>query len=94
MRRPDAIFVLLDADADDPTILGPQLLDRARKSVPAGFPIGVVLARREYEAWFLAAYPSSRFRGLEALDFVLARRSLPPGLDVESVADCKAYVGG
>jgi hypothetical protein len=93
MRRPDAIFVLLDADADDPTIVGPQLLDRARRSVPAGFPICVVLARREYEAWFLAAYPSSRFRaGLEALDFVLTRRSLPRGLDVESVADCKGSV--
>ena len=30
--------------------------------VPAGYPVGVVVAKREYEAWFLAAFPSIRFR--------------------------------
>ena len=28
----------------------------------ADYPIGVVVAKREYEAWFLAAFPSTRFR--------------------------------
>jgi hypothetical protein len=93
LRRPDAIVVILDADDDAPETVGPQLLDRARKSVPADYPICVVLAKREYEAWFLAAFPCSRFRnGLEASNFALTRRSLPRGLDVESIADCKSYV--
>ncbi len=93
LRQPDAILVILDADNDDPKILGPQLLRRAREQVPADFPICVVLARREYEAWFLAAFPCLRFRNdLEALGFALSRRSLPRGIDVEAIADCKAYV--
>jgi hypothetical protein len=51
------VLVLLDADDDCPAELGPQLLDRARAARPDK-RIVVVLANREFEAWFLAAAPS------------------------------------
>ncbi len=93
LRGPDAIVVILDADEDAPEILGPSLLDRARTVVPGNYPIAVVVAKREYEAWFLAAFPSSRFRaGLTARKYTLTRQSLSPRTDVEAIADCKSYV--
>jgi len=93
LRRPDAIIVILDADDDAPASLGPVLLDRARASVPSDFPICVVLAVREFEAWFLSAFPSPVFRAnLEASGYILSRRTLPRGTDVETIANCKAYV--
>lgn len=47
---PDAaIPVLLGADDDCPAILGPTLLDRARKARPDR-QVSVVLAKRKYEA--------------------------------------------
>jgi hypothetical protein len=61
---PRAILILVDADDDPPCILGPGLLARAREA-RRDVPIGVVLAKREYEAWFLAAIDSiSGHRGL------------------------------
>lgn len=51
------ILVLLDADDDCPAELAPQLLARAR-AVRSDKRIAVVLAKREFEAWFLAAMPS------------------------------------
>jgi hypothetical protein len=58
------ILVLLDADDDLPCELGPRLLESARKKRPDR-AISVVVATREYEAWFLAAAESlSGFRGL------------------------------
>jgi Domain of unknown function (DUF4276) len=94
-RRPDAIFVLLDADEDCPKVLAPNLLARARTMVPADYPIGVVIAKREYEAWFLAAFPSARFRrSLMGQGFRLERQSLPRGMDVEAVANCKDRIAG
>ena len=57
LLAPRGVFILIDADDDCPAILGPQLLARARQSRP-DVPAGVVLANREYEAWFLAAIES------------------------------------
>lgn len=51
------ILVLLDADDDCPAKLGPQILQRAKEIVPHR-RVSVVLANREYEAWFLAAAES------------------------------------
>jgi hypothetical protein len=51
------VLVVLDADDDCPAELGPQLLDRARKARPDK-RVAVVLANREFEAWYLAAAPS------------------------------------
>jgi hypothetical protein len=61
--------------------------------VPAEFPVGVVVANREYEAWFLAAFASAKFRRtLEEQGFRLRQRSLPRGMDVETIADCKGRI--
>ena len=51
------ILVLLDADIDCPAVLGPRILRRAREA-RSDRRIEVVLAKREYEAWFLAAIES------------------------------------
>lgn len=51
------VLVLIDADDDCPAELGPDLLRRARQARP-DIPVSVVLANREFEAWFLAAAPS------------------------------------
>lgn len=61
-----AVLVLLDADDDCPAQLGPDLQRRA--SAAAGtVPVQVVLANREFEAWFLASARSlAGLRGLSA----------------------------
>jgi Domain of unknown function (DUF4276) len=51
------ILVLLDADDDCPAELGARILERARACVPHR-PVSVVLAKREFEAWFIAAAAS------------------------------------
>jgi hypothetical protein len=93
LRRPDVILVLLDADEDCPATIAAALLARARTQVAPDCPLGVVVANREYEAWFLAAFPSAPFRqAIEAQGFRLKQRSLPRGMDVEAIADCKARI--
>jgi hypothetical protein len=57
LPAPRGVFVLIDADDDCPATLGPELLTRATQARP-DVPAGVVLANREYEAWFLAAIES------------------------------------
>jgi hypothetical protein len=51
------VLVLLDADDDCPAEYGPFLLARAQAARPDK-RVSVVLANREFEAWFLAAAPS------------------------------------
>lgn len=63
------VLVLLDADDDCPAQLGPALLQRAMETRP-GINIAVVLANREFEAWFLASAVSLR-----------GRRGLPDDLE-------------
>jgi hypothetical protein len=53
------ILILVDAEDDCPAELGPQLLQRARQT-RSDLPIAVVLAKCEFEAWFLAAAESLR----------------------------------
>jgi hypothetical protein len=55
------IVVVLDCDWDNgcPAIDGPALLNRAME-VCKDLPIAVILAKREFEAWFLAAAESLR----------------------------------
>ncbi|MBI2899101.1 MAG: DUF4276 family protein [Planctomycetes bacterium] len=78
------IFILLDADDDCPAELGPALLARARK-VRADRDIGVVLAKREYESWFLAASDSLRgHRGLPS--------DLAPPPDPEAIRGAKEWL--
>lgn len=51
------ILILLDADDDCPAILGADLRQRAQTMVPHR-SVAVVLANREFEAWFIASAPS------------------------------------
>ena len=80
------ILVLLDADWEGacPAIDGPALLDRVKKT-RSDLPISVVLAKQEFEAWFLAAAESLR-----------GKRSLPQDLtappDPESIRDAKGWL--
>jgi hypothetical protein len=78
------ILVVLDADDDCPAHLGPDLLARAR-AMRADKRIAVVLANREFEAWFLAAAPS--LAGLHGFPTEFARPAKP-----ESPRDCKGLL--
>lgn len=51
------ILILLDADDDCPATIGASILQRAKACVPHR-SVSVVLANREYEAWFIAAAES------------------------------------
>ena len=55
------VLILIDCDWDNgcPKWDGPDLLRRARSTRP-NLPIALVLAYREYEAWFIAASDSLR----------------------------------
>ena len=51
------ILVILDADDDCPAQLAPELLSRAKAARP-DLRVSVILAKREFEAWFLASAQS------------------------------------
>ncbi len=76
------ILVLLDADDDCPAELGPCLL---RQISRADVAAGVVVANREYEAWFLAGAESLR-RHKNVSDAAVA----PP--DPEAIRGTKKYL--
>lgn len=66
VRGDGGVLVLIDSDDDCPAEFGPALAARAQAARP-DVPVGVVLAHREYEAWFLAAASSlAGQRGLPA----------------------------
>ena len=75
--RRGAIFIILDSDDDCPAKLGPELLQRA-VNVRSDLPIAVVLAKREFEAWFLAAAES--LRGQRELKNELQSPNNPEGI--------------
>jgi len=84
LETPRAILILIDAEGDCPKELAPELLARARKA-RSDMPIGVVLAKHEFEAWFLAAIESlSGRRGL--------RENLAPVEQPESVSGAKEFL--
>jgi len=84
VQPPRGVLILIDADDDCPAELGPELLARARKA-RSDVSIGVVLAKYEYEAWFLASLQSlAGKRGLPANPPVVA--------DSESIRDAKGYL--
>lgn len=56
-----AILVVFDADDDCPKDLAPKLEEWAREAA-GGKPCAVVMANREYEAWFLASIEALRGR--------------------------------
>src|SRR3972149_542423 len=58
-KQPRVLLILLDADDDPPCSFGPELLSRARNT-RSDIPLGVVLANREFESWFLSSLESLR----------------------------------
>jgi len=84
LERRGAILIVVDSDGEPPCQIGPSLLSRASRTAP-DVNVGVVLAHREFEAWFLASAESLR-----------GHRGLPPDLtgplDPESIADAKGWL--
>lgn len=78
------ILVLLDADDDCPATCGPLLQSRGRAPRPDK-QVSVVLANREFEAWFLAAAPSLAGQFGFPSEF-------PRPRDPESPRDCKGLL--
>ena len=82
LRQP--VLVLLDADDDCPKDLAERLKARCHAK-HADLTISIVIAKREYEAWFLAAARSlAGQRGLA--------EQLDPPLDPESVQGAKEWL--
>jgi hypothetical protein len=87
LSGPGAILILLDAADDPPCELGPRLLARAGAVYRTpGVEVSVVLAKCEFEAWFLAGYESiAGRRGLAG--------TLSEGISPEAVRDAKGVLG-
>ena len=82
--RNGRVLILLDADDDCPRDLAPQILSRAR-SARGDRLIQVVLAKREYETWFVAAAKSvAGHQGLQSV-------TVPPA-DPESLRNAKGWL--
>jgi hypothetical protein len=85
------ILVLIDSDDDCPALLGPALLDRARRA-RGDVPIGVALAKCEFENWFIAA--ASSLAGKRNLPADLASPPSPAllGLPAEPAITSKPLI--
>ena len=79
------ILILLDADDDCPRELAAEVLCRAQ-AARRDRVIRVVLAKREYEAWFLAAAHS--IAGRRQIDV-----SIAPPTEPESIRGAKEWLG-
>ncbi|MDA2811705.1 DUF4276 family protein [Nocardiopsis sp. RSe5-2] len=78
------VLALFDADDDCPASLGPELTARGESAL-SGIPCAVVLAKREFEAWFLAS--ASSLRGRQGLP-----DDLEPPAAPEEPRDCKGWI--
>ena len=78
------IFVLLDCDDGCPAEMGPELLARAVKVRPDR-KIAVVLAKKEFESWFLASIES--LRGLRGIS-----DEVSPPADPEVIRNAKGWL--
>jgi hypothetical protein len=78
------VLVLLDADDSCPAITAPRILAAAR-AARSDIAMAVVLAKREYEAWFLGALES-----LKRAECIRADATCPE--DPENVADPKGLL--
>jgi len=79
------VLVLIDGDDDCPVELGARIRQQA-SVVLSRVPVGVVLAHREYEAWFLAAAGS--LQGKRRLDITPSDLQV----DAEGVRDAKGWL--
>jgi hypothetical protein len=81
-----AIFILLDSEGDCPAAAAPELLKRA-KEARSDQLISVVLANKEFEAWFLASAAS--LKGFRGLSYETESHQAP-----ETVPGCKQWLSG
>jgi len=79
------VLVLLDADDDCPAELSVEILNRVRTCVPHR-RVSVVMANREYEAWFIAASRSLHGRRGFAID-------QNEHIDPETPRNAKGWIG-
>ncbi|HRJ59905.1 MAG TPA: DUF4276 family protein [Azospirillaceae bacterium] len=79
------VLILMDCEDDCPATLGPKLL-AAAKGVRGDVPYLVVLARREFETWFIAAAPS--LQGVCGLPVDLTAPEY-----FEEIRDAKGWLG-
>ena len=74
-----AVLIIFDSDDDCPGELAPRLLEWARQEA-GSVPCAVVMAAREYEAWFLATIESLRGkRGIRTDAISHANPEIPRG---------------
>lgn len=79
------ILILLDADDACPAEVASQIRGRANACI-AHRPISIVLAKREYEAWFIAAASSLDGKRKFSLSATVA-------IDAETPRDAKGWIG-
>lgn len=80
------ILILLDADDACSAEEAPKLVTRAQAALQ-DIPFGVVLAKHEFEAWFLAGATS--LRGARGLPI-----DLPSPTDPEAIRGAKEWLSG
>ncbi len=78
------VLVVLDSDDDCPAQIGPALLARAA-GVRNGMPVAVVVAKSEFESWFVAAAESIAGKAGLPVD-------LQHPLDPESIRGAKEWL--
>ncbi|MEW6433225.1 MAG: DUF4276 family protein [Myxococcota bacterium] len=83
-RQADAAMIVFDADDECAVELARKVGTLAGQVCP-GFPVSVIVAVREYEAWFLASAES--LRGVRGLPADLERPDAP-----EAVRDAKGWL--
>ncbi len=84
LPTPRAILILIDADDDCPKELAPKLATRATEA-RSDISSGIVLAKFEFEAWFLASIES--LKGQRGLP-----QDLTPVPDPEAVRNAKGFL--
>ncbi len=81
LERPgtQAVLILFDADGDCPLEIGPQIKELAQAECGV-IPCEVVVAKEEYESWFLAAIDSLRGKyGIDATAYFEGDPERPRG---------------
>ncbi|HEJ2131997.1 TPA: DUF4276 family protein [Pseudomonas aeruginosa] len=79
------ILILLDADDDCPISLGEEILRRAEKYIK-NKRISVVIANREYEAWFIAS--AEALNGHRGFRYIKNKE-----IDAEKPRNAKGWMG-
>lgn len=87
-KNAGAILVLIDADKDCPALIGSDLLKRARKAIH--LPVAVVLAKKEFETWFLGCL--ERFRGFMGIPCDVSAPHRPE--DLGGKGTLERFMGG